>query len=335
MTSRARRRAAAALMSSATIVLGGCASVSTRAQDLSLAALATTSPTPRPPLDLGKAKESCREHPYESLAPSALPRPGHMPAGTFARTIQDRGRLVVGVDQNSLGLGYFDPGSRRMEGFDIDLVRELARAIFDSTRRIRYVAISTGQRESAIAHADVDVVASAFSITCERRNRMLFSDVYHVARQRLLVPRNSKVSGPDDPDLRGQRVCATTTSTSFRRIRRSIARTGIRPYGVALRSDCLVALQEGTVAAITADDAILLGFRRQDPQTKIVGPSLEREHWGMAVNEHRPGFVRFVNAVLRRLRRDGCLKTIARHWLSHPTVPSRDGAYARCTRRSR
>jgi polar amino acid transport system substrate-binding protein len=333
VSSRTRWRLVAGLMSSATIVLGGCASVSTRTQDRSLVALATTKPKPGPGLALGKATKTCRRHPYESLPPSPLPQPGHMPAGTFARKIQDHRRLVVGVDQNSLGLGYFNASSRHMEGFDIDLVREVARAIFDDTRRIRYVAISTAQRESTIAYGEVDLVASAFSITCERRTRMLFSSVYHVADLKLLVPQNSTATSLSD--LRGRRVCATKRSTTLTLLQRRSATTGILPYEVGLRPDCLVALQEGRVAAIAADDAILLGFQRQDPQTTIVGPPLEREHYGMAINKANPGFVRFVNAVLQRVRRNGCLKAITQHWLKHPEVPTRDRSYARCTRRGR
>jgi polar amino acid transport system substrate-binding protein len=324
----------AGLISVATIALGGCASVSTRAQHRSLEALATTKPNPGPELDLGTPTNSCKKHPYESLAPSSLPRPGHMPAATFMRTIQEHGRLVVGVDQNSLGLGYFNPNRRRMEGFDTDLAGEVARAILgNKPRPIRYVAISTAQRASTIASGDVDIVASAFSITCKRRTRMLFSSEYHLARLKLLVPKNSTATRLSD--LRGKRVCATKRSTTLDVLKRRTATTGIVPHPVDLRPDCLVALQEGTVAAIAADDAILLGFQRQDPQTKMIGPSLEREHYGMAINKAHPEFVRFVNAVLQRLRHNGCLTALAQHWLSHPTVLTRDDSYARCTHRSR
>ena len=33
-----------------------------------------------------------------------------------------------------------------------------------------------------------------------------------------------------------------------------------------------MALQQGKVDAIASDDAILLGFREQDPNTKLIGP---------------------------------------------------------------
>jgi polar amino acid transport system substrate-binding protein len=87
------------------------------------------------------------------------------------------------------------------------------------------------------------------------------------------------------------------------------------------RTDCLVALQEGRVAAISSDDAILLGFKAQDPNTKIVGPRLADEPYGMAINRGHPEFVRFVNGVLERLRDDGRWKAIHRRWLG-PFAPT-------------
>ena len=67
----------------------------------------------------------------------------------------------------------------------------------------------------------------------------------------------------------------------------------------------MVALQEGRVDAISADDSILLGYQAQDPYTKIVGTRLSDEPYGMAINRAHPEFVRFVNAVLARMRADG------------------------------
>jgi polar amino acid transport system substrate-binding protein len=315
------RPAVAALVACAAAACGGCGSVSDRAQDMSLQALDPALPAP----PKRRKPAPCDDPSVSSLAPSALPRPGHMPAGTFMRTIQRRGRLVVGVDQNSKGLGYFNPITRRIEGFDIDLADEVARAIF-GTPRIVYIAISTQQRDSVILNGDVDLVASAYSITCNRRRKMLFSSVYHRAQQRLLVPENSSVKRLGD--LRGKKVCATVGSTSLDRLRRE---QGVVPRPVPLRSDCLVALQEGDVAAITSDDTILFGFHQQDRQTRMVGPCLGLERYGMAINKAHPPFVRFVNAVLARLRRDGMLARLRRHWLPGLAPPTAADV-ASCTR---
>jgi len=311
------------------VALGGCASVSDNAQRDSLAALDTKEPKARSGLSDLDATPACEKHEYRSLAPMGrMPRPGHMPPGTLMHDIQKRGYLIAGIDQNTLGLGYFDPIKKRNVGFDIELVKAVARAIFGtvSKKNLHYIAISTGQREPAVFYDDVDIVASAFSVTCERRRRLAFSTVYYRARQRLLVPNGSRVRGLED--LQSQWVCATKGSTSIKRL----AHTGVRPYGVVLRSDCLVALQEGQVAAVTADDAILLGFSRQDPQTQIVGRCLALERYGMAMSKQHPEFVRFVNAVLAKLR-GGELQRLRRRYLRGLKTPPGGGSRAACERR--
>jgi polar amino acid transport system substrate-binding protein len=316
MTAARPRAVAVGLLACAALALGGCASLSNDAQDSSIEALTTQEPPPRDGPKSGKETHACHVAPFASLPPSALPPAGHMPAGSFMKRIHDQGYLRAGVDQNTLRLGRFDPASRRMEGLDIDLVREVAHAIFgrDLRKRIRYKAISTGQRDAAIVYGQVDLVASAYTVTCERRTLMLFSSVYYVTRQHLLVNDNSPISSVFDPDARGKKVCATKTSTTLKRLVKLKRATGIEPLGVTLRVDCLVLLQEGAVDAISADDPILLGFKDQDPQTKFVGPSLRCEHYAMAINKAHPDFVRFVNGVLARLRRYR-LAQIRHKWL--------------------
>jgi polar amino acid transport system substrate-binding protein len=322
-----RRPRAVGLIVCAAVALGGCATVSEDAQNSSLEALARQPPTPKeyePPAP--KNELSC-DRLFDSLPASALPPPGRMPAGSYMETIRKRGALRVGVDQNTLGLGYFNPKDKAMEGLDIDLVREVARAIFGASKdRIVFKAISTAQRPSVIEFDEVDIVASAFSITCERLQNMYFSSVYYRAQQRLLVLEDST----DDSlsDLRGKEVCATKSSTSIK----NLEGTGVVSHPVGLRPDCLVELQEGSVAAITGDDSILFGLKQQDRQTKIVGSCINVERYGMAINRRRPEFVRFVNGVLKRLGPAG-LERIRRRWLNGLTAPTSD-EISRCDRRA-
>lgn len=321
MIRRARGMPWRALCAAAALVLVGCDSISDDAQNRSLRALAQPVAAPAG-FDAPARPRPCAR---EDFAPSRLPPVGRMPDGSFMEHILERGKLHVGVDQNTLRLGYFNPTRGSMEGFDIALARAVARAIFGRSRdRIVFTAISTAQRDDAIKDGKVDLVASAYSITCKRMRTMLFSSVYYRAQQKLLVPEDSQVESLSD--LRGERVCATNSSTSIG----SIAGTGVVPHPVELRPDCLVELQEGRVAAITADDSILFGFRLQDPQTKIVGDCINLERYGMAINRSHPEFVGFVNGVLERLGADG-LEDIRHHWLRELPAPT-NAEIRRCGR---
>jgi polar amino acid transport system substrate-binding protein len=251
--------------------------------------------------------------PTPSLRPlDPMPAPGHMPAGSFMDKIYRSGHLIAGVDQNTLGFGYRTDGD--IQGFDIDLLKEVARAIFGDPRgRIVFRSVTSSERLPATMDGEVDIVASLFSITCgatcappttcQRWQYVDFSTQYYNAHQDVLVRKDSRIKRVSD--LNGRTVCATATSTSITNIRNVAPRAKI--YPVALRTDCLVALEEGTVDAITADNTILAGFQTQDKDnTQLLHVRhLEDEHYGMAINRAHPEFVRFVNGVLEQLRRNG------------------------------
>jgi polar amino acid transport system substrate-binding protein len=83
-------------------------------------------------------------------------------------------------------------------------------------------------------------------------------------------------------------------------------------------TDCLVLLQQGNVAAISTDDSILAGLVAQDPYTKIIGPRLTSEPYGLAISKQHPDFVQFVNGVLARLRSDGQWAASYERWIGGP-----------------
>jgi polar amino acid transport system substrate-binding protein len=303
----------------------GCGGTSDRTLKTTLAALRTQAlpeaekpspPSPKcTPLQL---RSSLRP-------PTELPRPGHMPPGSFMETIYRRGRLVAGVNQNYLLLGYLNPRSGRIEGFEIDLMREIARAIFGTTDRVEWKALTVSQRIPYVQRGRVDIVADEVTITCGRRTQVDFSTVYYDAGQRVLVQSDSRARSLDD--LGGKRVCATDGSTPYELIAQY--RSHPKAYPAPTATDCLVLLQEGRIDAISTDEPILLGFRAQDPYTKIVGRSLAPSPYGVAISKAHPEFVRFVNGVLARLRADGTWSRIYHKWLgrSGPTPPPPRAVY--------
>ena len=306
------RRAVGHLLASAVIVaiLAGCGQGADRAQRLALAALATpppqlpASPAPSPaaPCDL-----------TASLRPAAtLPAPGSMPAGSFMAAIQHRGFLRVGVNAAFLRFAYLNPFDGQIEGFEIDLAHRLADAIFGHRANdLVLEALTVPQRLPFVAQGKVDIVVDAVTITCARRRQVAFSTVYYDAGQRVLVPITSHARGLQD--LGGKRVCATAGSAPIAVI--SASSSHPIPVGAPQAIDCLVKLQEGRVDAISTDDSILVGFKAQDPYTKLVGPRLADVPYGMAISKSHPEFVRFVNGVLAQMRSDGTWQTVYRRWL--------------------
>ncbi len=269
-------------------------------------------PTPPPPAT------SCNA--TASLPPPApMPAPGRMPAGSYMAQIHARGYLRVGVDQSTYLWGYRDPSTGQLTGFDIDMLKQVAQAIFGSSdpRYIRYVIVPNAERVQAVQSGEVDVVAETMTINCEREKSVDFSTVYYQAGQQILVPSNSSITGPQD--LGGKRVCATQGSTSLQNLVAAGMPRHIRLWAVNNETDCLVMLQQGQVDAISTDDAILLGLAAQDPNTKVVGPTFSSEPYGMAISKAHPEFTSFVNGVLAEVRANGTWTQAYNEWLAKYT----------------
>jgi polar amino acid transport system substrate-binding protein len=246
-----------------------------------------------------------------SLYPGPMPPPGGMPPDSTMAAIAERGRLIVGVDQNTNLFGFRNPASGEIDGFDIDVAREIARAIFGDPAPVETKVVEASQRESALQAGQVDIVVRTYSITCARKHDVAFSTTYYEAQQKILALKGSGIES--SADLAGKRVCAVRGTTSLPALSALVPRPTV--LAVSNWTDCLVMLQQGQADAISTDDAVLWGLKMQDPNVDVVGPSMEREPYGVGVKKESSDLVRFVNGVLAQMRADGTWERLYDKWL--------------------
>jgi polar amino acid transport system substrate-binding protein len=250
--------------------------------------------------------------PLASLRPGALPPPGQPPANSTMAKIAQRGRLIVGVSQNTYLFGHRDSQTGELVGFEIDLSKEIARALFGDPSKIQFRSMTAAERIPALMNGDVDLVVRAMTMTCDRWNQISFSTEYYTGAQRLLVPVDSPIKSIDDAG--GKKVCAATGSTNITAIQAAKS----KPIAVAAPDalDCMVLLQQGQIDAVSTDDAILAGFAAQDPSTRVVGPGFAAAPYGIGIAKANVDLVRFVNGVLDKVRADGTWTAIYNRWLT-------------------
>lgn len=261
-------------------------------------------------------KESC--NPRASLRPTGpLPPPGKMPAGSFMAKIQRDGRLILGTSQDTLLFSSRNPFTGRIEGFDVDMGRQIAQAIFGDPDKIQIKVIAYDDRVDAPRDGDVHIVADTMTANCARWKDVNFSSIYYEAGQKVLVSKDSPARRIED--LGGKRVCSAAGSTSYDNI--ALVKTKPVPVAMPAFGDCLVAFQRGQVDAISTDDTILAGMAVQDPYAKVVGPRFTEEPYAMAISPEHPEFTRFVNAVLERNRKNGTWAATHEKWLGPAPEP--------------
>ncbi|MEP7034036.1 MAG: transporter substrate-binding domain-containing protein [Dermatophilaceae bacterium] len=279
----------------------------------------TAAPAPSattPPADCG--------NPLASFAPTGPnPAPNALPAESYMAKIRARGRLIAGVSADTLLLGARNPLSGQIEGFDIDMLRAVSKAIFADPNKIEFRVITTAQRPDVLKDGSVDIVARAYTINCARWQVIDFSTEYYLAGQKVLVAKDATVNGKPVTamaDLKGKKVCAPYGSTSMQKLKTF---PGLIPVGADTHTGCLVLFQQGKVDAITGDDTILAGLAAQDPYAAVVkAPAFTQEPYGLGISKKNPDFVRFVNGVLEQMRADGQWKAAYDTWLKGALGPA-------------
>lgn len=271
--------------------------------------------TPSEFLDsVGEARE--KESPHGTIRPDAATVEDRVP------NIIERGRLVVGVGQYLNRLGFRDPLSGQLEGFEIDLAHEIARDIFGDPNRIEFRYVENRRRESALRSGDVDMVVRTWTIQHERQNLTEFSLPYLAVSTKMLVMKNSDISSLDDLD--GKTVCATKDSAPAQ----NIAETNIGHLLLTRTwTDCLLAMQRSQADAIYSDDAILSGLQAQDPYTELLDTGSDINYYGVGMpapttGRNARGLVMQVNKTIERIRADGTWGRLYSEWMQEYLGPA-------------
>ncbi|MDN5727253.1 MAG: glutamate ABC transporter substrate-binding protein [Propionibacteriales bacterium] len=250
------------------------------------------------------------------------PQPAKFNDKTLAR-IAERGRLVAGVSGDTYLFGSRNPATGVIEGFDIDVVKALAKAILGDDKAYELKVISAADRVPALDERRVDVVVRNMTMTCARWKQVAFSSEYYRARQSVLTRAGSAIKSVDD--LAGQRVCAPNSTSSMDNLIR-VAPAAI-PVPAKTHTGCLVLFQSGKVDAITGDDTVLAGMAAQDPYAVVLpDAAFSQEPYGIAANADDVELIKIINARLAQMRSNGEWTKMYDRWLAEtlgkaPTPP--------------
>ena len=129
------------------------------------------------------------------------------------KKVQDRGSLACGVSQ---GLpGFSSPDDKgNWTGFDVDVCRAIAAAIFNDPAKVKFLPLSAKDRFTALQSGEIDVLARNSTWTSSRDSSLgiTFTAVNYYDGQGFMVRKSLKVNSA--LELNGASICAQTGTTS-------------------------------------------------------------------------------------------------------------------------
>lgn len=266
----------------------------------------------------------------ESSPPTATATPGPTSArprfelATYMYALQTKGKIRIAALDKDAPFAVRD-SSGIYAGFEVDLGRELAMAIFGPQRDIdsiiEWVSVDRSTGVSVLTGLEADVTIARLVATEERAAVIDLTDPYFITGERLLVT-STNVEVKDVADLDTKTVCVQRGSGVAEHV--DEANPSARTLELDTYASCLGGLKAGQVDAIGADEVLLWGLVRDNPDTKLIGRLLTTERYAIGVKKNasdRNGFLPFLNTWLAGVIRDG---TWGRLYAQHITPLSKD-----------
>lgn len=213
--------------------------------------------------------------------------------------------LVVGIKFDQPGLGLKQPDGT-YAGFDVDVAKYVANELGVPESGITFKEAQSAERENLISKGEVDYIVATYSITDSRKEKVNFAGPYFVAHQDLLIRADTTdITGPES--LTGnKKLCSVKGSTSAQKVKDTFAKdVQLQEYGKY--SDCVTALLNGSVDAVTTDDVILAGYATAagPGKLKVVGKGFTDENYGIGLEKGDTVGTTAINAAIAKMIADG------------------------------
>jgi len=234
-------------------------------------------------------------------------------ADTLAE-VKKKGVLVAGVKDSLPPFGYVDEKSRTIVGYDIDFINAIAKKL---GVRVELKPVTSASRMPQLQEGHIDIIAATMTKNPERAKQIDFSHTYFFTGQKFITKKGTVHTLKD---LEGKKIGTAKGSTSEQNVKKAI------PSATVLSFDdypqALLALQQGKVAGVTTDEAILAGILAKAPnkaQFEIPNVQISDEPYGLGMRKGDTNFVTFVNKTILEMEKSGEAAKIFNKWFGPGT----------------
>lgn len=247
---------------------------------------------------------------------TATPTPASTPA-TASQTNSgggdsngNNGNKVLRVAMNAEFAPFeFMDANQKPQGFDVDLVQALAK---QGNFQVEIQHKPWDSLFPALANGDIDVIASAVTITDDRKKTMDFSEPYYQIKQVVLVPATKKIANMEDLKKMPKVGVVTGNTGDFaaQKIFGATSPNIARFENVTL---LIKEVENGGVDAAISDSAVVANYIKNNSDkgfTMVEVPDFDVENYGLVVRKGDAETLAKLNDALKAIRENGEYKQI-------------------------
>ncbi|MGZ0052257.1 amino acid ABC transporter substrate-binding protein [Brevibacillus gelatini] len=232
------------------------------------------------------------------------------------KTVADDNQLVIGIDDKFAPMGFRDE-KNELVGFDIDYARAAGEKM---GKQVVFQPIDWGSKESELNSGRIDLIWNGYTITDERKEKVLFTKPYLKNAQVVVTLANSEITKL--ADLTGKVVGLQKLSSAADALNASELKNQVKsitefPDNVLALSD----LKIGRIDAVVIDQVVADYYMTKEPGAfKFLDESLAPEEYGVGVKKGNEALLNELQKALDALNQDGTAAKISEKWFGEDRV---------------
>lgn len=249
------------------------------------------------------------------VAASASSAASEVSSATSAATAaapMARDYIIIGVDDDSMPMSFWDPKTNIISGYDIDMAKE---AFKRAGLKYEFQPIVWSDKEdNLLKDKKIDVIWSSLTITDARKKIFAFSTPYIKNRQSILVRADSPIQSK--ADLGGKRVVLNKGGVAVDLVKQmSGANAPAKIDELEKKVDLFSAVLSGQADAAINDSLAMEYYSSGSPgKFRILKDSLQEEEFGVAVRPSDTELLAKINKALADMQADGTAQAIYQRW---------------------
>lgn len=227
--------------------------------------------------------------------------------------IKARGTLVCGTLTTTEPLGFQDPQTRQIVGFDVDMCAAIAKRM---GLKLEHKGLSIEQRIPELSTGRVDLVSAALGYTKERAQQVAFTAAHYQVPIRVMVKKDAGIDS--FAKLADKRVSAVKSATTEIFARRGLTKSEIVTYQDG-PSAYLALMQDKVDGFSTSHTAGLRYLAESKGEAVFINDSLAWEPTALGVKKDEPAMLAAVNKTLEDMEKAGEIDALWTKWYGPTT----------------
>jgi len=210
-------------------------------------------------------------------------------AAQTLKQVKDRGAVNCGVSEGLYGFSARDDKGA-WSGFDVDLCRAIAAAVFNDASKVRYTPLDASSRFKALQSGSIDVLSRNTTWTMSREIELglNFAATNYYDGQGFLVPKTLKKDTALDLD--GTKVCVQSGTTTELNLNDHFRTNKMKfeAVGTVTSDEAVKGYDSGRCNVFTADVSQLFAIRLllSKPDDHVILPDvISKEPLGPVVRQ--------------------------------------------------